>query len=60
MAFDKSELAKYSVTEILEYGLFDKYGSLVGAKEDSPVDFKEAYEHDKKIHDDALKKGVVL
>ena len=49
MAVCDSELAKYTGDEILTYGLFDEDGCIVGVTEDAPPEFKEAYEHDKKL-----------
>ena len=60
MAADKSKMAKFSVEEVFSYGIFDEDGSLVGAKDDAPAEFKEAFEADKKMYDDALAQGIAL
>lgn len=60
IAFDQLMLAKFNIEEYEEYGLFDEYGSLVGTREDAPDEFKMAYEHDMKMRDEALKKGIIL
>ena len=57
---EQSELAKYSTEEFEKYGLFDEYGSIIGVKEDAPADFKAAYEHDKKMYDEAQERGIIL
>ena len=59
-ASSESKLAQLPADKILKYGLFDQYGTLVGFKEDSPDEFKIAYEYDRKMRDEALKRGVIL
>ena len=52
------KLAKFSVEEREEYGVFDEYGFMIGIKEDAPADFKEAYECDKKRAEERWAKGI--
>ena len=56
--FSEMRLAKYKKEEILNYGVFDKMGCLVGVKEDAPPEFKEAYEHDKKMDEEWEALGI--
>lgn len=60
LAFSKSKLAKIPDEIFMKYGVFDEYGDIVGVKEDAPAEFKEAYEHDKKMYDDTLAQGIQL
>lgn len=60
IAFTESKFWQYPVEYIEKYCLFDEYGSICGTKEDAPPEFKEAYEADKKMYDDALKRGILL
>ena len=60
VAYSELKLVKFSDETVEKYGLFDNWGILIGIKDDAPADFKEAYEHDKKMYDDALKNGVIL
>ena len=56
--FSEMRLAKYKKEEILNYGVFDNMGCLVGVKEDAPPEFKEAYEHDKKMDEEWEALGI--
>lgn len=60
IAPDDAKLFQYPTEDILRYCILDNEGSIIGVKEDAPPKFKEAYEHDKKMYDDALKNGVIL
>ena len=60
IAFSESKLAKYTNEECERYGVFDDLGFIIGVKDDAPADFKEAYEADKKMYDDALARGIQL
>ena len=60
MAFSESKKAQLPADKVLKYGIFDRYGTLVGFKEEAPVEFKEAYEHDKKMRDESLEQGIIL
>ncbi|MBR0261028.1 MAG: hypothetical protein IJQ85_04450 [Selenomonadaceae bacterium] len=58
MAYSESELAKISMEDFWKYAIFDEWGIIIGVKEDAPAEFKEAYEHDKKIEEEAWAKGI--
>ena len=60
IALEQSELAKYTTEEFEKYGLFDDMCDIIGVKEDAPADFKAAYEHDKKLYEEAEERGIIL
>ena len=53
-----SKMAKYSFEEFMMYGIFDEDGCFTGVKDDAPDEFKEAYEHDKKLQDERDALGI--
>lgn len=60
IAANESKMSKFTVEEVLSYGTFDDDGSLIGVADFAPTDFKEAFEADKKMYDEALARGVQL
>ena len=56
----QTKLEKFSAEDFEKYGVFDDVGDIIGVKDDAPADFKEAYEADKKMYDDALARGIQL
>ena len=45
---------------ILEYGIFDEDGNIIGIKENAPLEIKESYEEFKIVYNEALKNGAKL
>lgn len=60
MAVNESKMSKFTVEEILSYGTFDEDGSIIGVEDFATEEFKEAFEADKKMYDEALARGVQL
>ena len=60
VAYSELKMVKFSDKEVETYGLFDNWGVLIGVRDDAPADFKKAYEHDKKMYEDAQKRGLIL
>ena len=60
MAANESKMSNFTVEEVLSYGVFDEDGSLIGVTDFAPAEFKEAFEADKKMYDEALARGVQL
>ena len=60
LAVGQTKLEKFSTEELKKYGLFDDVGDIIGVKADAPEEFKEAFEADKKMYDEALARGVQL
>ena len=60
VAYSELKMVKFSDKEVETYGLFDNWGVLIGVRDDAPADFKKAYEHDKKMYEDAQKRGIIL
>lgn len=58
LAPDDVKLKGYSVEEYEKYCVFDEDGFICGVKEDAPDEFKEAYEHDKKLQDERDALGI--
>lgn len=58
--FSESKLAQLPDEGIFKYGLFDNCGTLIGFKDDAPDEFKKAFEHSRKIREDAKKQGIIL
>ena len=54
------KMTKFTVEECKKYGVFDEDGWLIGVKEDTPANFKEAWSEDQKLYAEAEKKGIVL
>ena len=60
LAISDVELKGYTVDDYEKYCLFDEDGFIAGVKEDAPADFKAAYEHDKKLYEEAEERGIIL
>ena len=58
IAYSESALAKIPMEDFRKYGIFDEWGTIIGVKDDAPADFKEAYEHDKKIEEEWEALGI--
>lgn len=51
-------LMEFSLDEQEKYGILDEDDFLIGVKDDAPVEFKAAYEHDKKQADEQWAAGI--
>ena len=60
VAYSELQMVKFRDEEIKKHGVFDNWGFLIGIKEDAPEELKEAWLADKKMYDDAAKKGIIL
>ena len=56
----ENRLRDYSFEDYKKYCLFDEDLIPIGVKEDAPADFKAAYEHDKKLYEEAEERGIIL
>ena len=60
VAYSELQISKFTFEEFDRYVRRDGYGIPIGVKDDAPEEFKKAWLADKKMYDDAAKKGIIL
>ena len=57
LAPGQTKLEQFSIEVFEKYSIFNDVGDIIGVKDDAPTNFKEAYEHDKKMKDELWEQG---